>query len=429
MAPQLSNGQHYVESARVYMKKDSSIRIKCCLCKADTFAGGEWEDFLRHLVQKHGAAGQVNGDVDEIQDEVQVELANLSEAGIGQEPEVAEHQEPELFTNVEFLEDEQVNDELSSLSEEESNQDEPGKISQQDYILNRPNKPFYSLQRTRPEIIHYFIELLRRHKFLWSSHRGTNRDDRLRSSQQVAEALFHRFGFQLQPQVIGASARFLQVWFERQYVMQLSNSDFRCRHPKYYRSLLRFMPTSHISVTICEECDRRFLNDLQLRLHKFRVHDGPNPNVCQVCHQGFPLASKLQQHQARYHFKPQEWQCGQCAYNAPSKWDFHQHQAMHAGERNYTCEVCGHSCKTSSALAVHRRTHDQPRLACPHCSRQFRENYTLKCHIRKFHEGDSVRRFSCSVCRRRFQTMEVLELHKLVHAERAEEESEEEEDP
>ncbi|KAI8036361.1 hypothetical protein M5D96_010954 [Drosophila gunungcola] len=335
MAPQLSNGQHYVESARVYMKRDSSIRIKCCLCKADTFAGGEWEDFLRHLV---------NGDVDEIQDEVQVELANLSEADIGQEPEVAEHQEPELFTNVEFLEDEQVNDELSSLSEEESNQDEPGKISHQDYILNKPNKPFYSLHRTRPEIIQYFIELLRRHKFLWSSHRGTNREDRLKSSQQV----------------IGASARFLQVWFERQYVMQLSNSYFRCRHPKYYRSLLRFMPTSHISVTICEECDRRFLNDLQLRLHKFRVHDGPNPNVCQVC---------------------------------------------------------GHSCKTSSALAVHRRTHERPRLACPHCSRQFRENYTLKCHIRKFHEGDSVRRFSCSVCRRSFQTMEVLELHKLVHAE------------
>ncbi|XP_016973990.1 zinc finger protein 718 [Drosophila rhopaloa] len=429
MTPQLSNGQHYVESARVYIKKDSSIRIKCCLCNADTFGGGEWEDFLRHLVQTHGGAHQVTGDVDEIHDEIQMELANLSEAGIAQELEMAEAQEQEMFTNVEFLEDEQDNEELSCPSEEDKNHDEPKKISNHEYIFNKPNKPFYSLQRTSAEIIQYFIELMRRHKFLWNSHRGINRENRLESSQKVTEALFQRFGFQLQTQVISASARFLQVWFERQYVMQLSNSDFRCRYPKYYRSLLRFMPTNHISVTICEECDRRFLNELQLRLHKFRVHGGPNPNVCQVCHQGFPLASKLQQHQARYHFKPVEWQCSQCDYNAPSKWDFHQHQAMHAGERNYTCEVCGQSCKTSSALAVHRRTHDQPRLSCPQCSRQFRENYTLKCHIRKFHEGDSARRFSCSVCWRRFQTVEVLELHKLVHSQSGEKESEEEADP
>jgi len=249
------------------------------------------------------------------------------------------------------------------------------------------------------------------------------------SSQKVAEALFHRFHFQLDPKVVNASARFLQVWFERQYVMQLSSSDFRCRYPKYYHSLLKFMPTNHISVTICEECDRRFLNERLLRLHKFRVHGGPNPNVCHVCHQSFPLASKLEQHQARYHFKRPEWQCSRCDYNAPSKWDFQQHQAMHAGQRNYICELCGHSSKTSSALAVHRRTHDQPKLCCPHCSRQFRENSTLKSHIRKIHDGNSARQVSCDFCWRRFKTLELLKLHKLVHLQSEEMESYEEDDP
>ncbi|XP_070069719.1 uncharacterized protein [Drosophila takahashii] len=414
MPPQLANGQQYLESARVYMRRDSSILIKCCLCNADTFPGARWNDFLRHLVEDHEELRQFNGDDNEIQDEVRAELCNLQEAGVAQESQLPVEQEPELFTNVEYLEEEVESGILLCSSEEEQDEEESGK----DYILNKPNKPFYSLQRTRPGIIQYFIELLRQHEHLWSSHRGIKRKDRLESSQKVAQALSHRFRCRLEPQVVSASARFLQVWFERQYVMQLSNSGFRCRYPNYFRSLMRFMPTSHISVTICEECDRRCLNERQLRLHKFRVHGGPNPNTCHVCHQGFSLACKLQQHKERYHFKPLEWQCGSCDYNAPSKWDFQQHQAMHAGQRNYTCEVCGHSCKTSSALAVHRRRHDQPRLQCPHCSRQFRENYILKCHIRKFHEGDSGRKFSCDTCLRRFKTKEMLEVHELVHSQR-----------
>ncbi|KAH8270822.1 hypothetical protein KR018_005783, partial [Drosophila ironensis] len=109
-------------------------------------------------------------------------------------------------------------------------------------------------------------------------------------------------------------------------------------------------------------CDRRFLNEHRLRLHKFRMHRGPNPNVCSLCHASFQNDSKLRQHEARYHFKLLEWQCQLCDYNAPSKWDFKQHQIMHGGQRNYTCELCGHSSKTSSSLAVHRRTHDKPRL-------------------------------------------------------------------
>ncbi|XP_017066706.1 oocyte zinc finger protein XlCOF28 [Drosophila eugracilis] len=428
MPPQILNEQHYVESARVYMRRDSSILIKCCLCNADTFSGSEWKDFFRHLLQRHGGARQWNGDEDEIQREVQVELANLIESGITHDSQMADEkaEEQEFYTNVEYLEEEQENKELICSSESDQDNNEPGINSPDGYIVYKPNRPFFSLQRTSPTIIQYFIELLRRHKFLWSNSLGINRKDRLESSHKVAKSLQHRFSVLLEPQVVNASARFLQVWFERQYVMQLSNSAFRCRYPKYYRSLLGFMPTNHISVTICEECDRRFLNEHQLRLHKFSVHGGPNPNTCHVCKQAFPLASKLQQHQARYHFKPLEWQCGQCDYNAPSKWDFQQHQAMHLGLRNYTCEVCGQSCKTSSALAVHRRTHDQPKLSCPHCSRQFRENYVLKCHIRKFHEDDNARRFSCNICLRRFQTAEILKLHEFVHSQNEEKESEEE---
>ncbi|KAH8400675.1 hypothetical protein KR009_000284, partial [Drosophila setifemur] len=381
---------------------------------------------LGHLSKLHTGARKVNDD--EIQDEVKEELANLkdSEQGKITATKLEEH-DPEEFTDVEFLEEEEEMDRLSSNSDE-SEQAKPKKNSHNHYILDKPNQPFYSMQRTSPEIIMFFIELLRRHNYLCSGYRNNFGKEHPERRRRVADALNRRFGLQLPAQVVGASARFLQVWFERQYVLQLSNSDFRCRYPQYYFSLLNFMPTSHISVTICEECDRRFLNEPQLELHKFRVHRGPNPNVCRVCHMDFPHASKLRQHQARYHFKPPEWQCRRCEYNAPSKWDFQQHQAMHAGQRNYTCEVCGKSCKTSSALSVHRRTHDQPRLACPYCRQRFRENYTLKCHIRRVHEEDSSRIFPCNVCRRGFASLELLELHELVHDKDEENETERDQD-
>jgi len=141
MTPQISNGQHYVESARVYMRRDSSILIKCCLCNADTFAGGKWEDFKRHLIQGHGGARQSDEDMDEIQDEVQIELTNILEAGIGQESQLGGELEEELFTNVEFLDEEEEAVELISSSDEGQDQDEPGTSGHQASTLGSQTNP------------------------------------------------------------------------------------------------------------------------------------------------------------------------------------------------------------------------------------------------------------------------------------------------
>ncbi|XP_034650759.1 zinc finger and BTB domain-containing protein 41 isoform X2 [Drosophila subobscura] len=410
-SPCYTNKNNYVESARVYLKQDATctIVIKCCLCSAGAFTGAGWEAFMTHLRRQHTAAIEFDGDDSEIQDEVELEMANLKDAQDNSASE-SEEEHVQVFTNVEFL-DESDENELCRGSERE----EESESSQANYVLNTPQKPFYSLLRTSPEIIHYFIDLLEQHTHLWQSHKGLFRKERLESAQRVSDAMAQRFGFSLLPQVVCTSSRSLSAWFERQFASKVRSQSWYCRYPAYYDRLVQFMPTNHITVIVCDECRRSFLNEYQLEVHKYRVHSGQNPNVCSVCNKGFGCASKLLEHRARYHFKPVEWQCKLCSYNAPSKWEYQQHLTVHSGQRNYTCEVCGQSYKSTSALAVHRRTHSQPRLACPHCQKHFRENSILKKHIKRVHKRENSRNYACRVCWRRFQTVEVLKLHEQTH--------------
>ncbi|KAH8297129.1 hypothetical protein KR044_005220, partial [Drosophila immigrans] len=116
-----------------------------------------------------------------------------------------------------------------------------------------------------------------------------------------------------------------------------------------------------------------------------RMHYGGYPYLCDVCQKGFSHASKLRMHQNRFHSKYTRWKCDMCSYCSPNKWDLKRHIASHSGERNYTCELCGVSIKSSSSLAVHRRTHLDPTIKCPYCPKEYRENYLLKCHVAKSH--------------------------------------------
>ncbi|NWU72706.1 ZN707 protein, partial [Pterocles burchelli] len=49
--------------------------------------------------------------------------------------------------------------------------------------------------------------------------------------------------------------------------------------------------------------------------------------------------------------------CGQCGKRFKDKTHLVSHQQTHAGEKPYTCPVCTHAFRTSSALAEHHRIH------------------------------------------------------------------------
>lgn len=78
----INNG--YIEAARVYFKQTdhTTIVIKCVLCNIDGLL--EWSSFLRHLSVRHSVFGKSHQERqnlqldEEIQNEVELELQNLS---------------------------------------------------------------------------------------------------------------------------------------------------------------------------------------------------------------------------------------------------------------------------------------------------------------------------------------------------------------
>ncbi|XP_062130087.1 zinc finger protein ZIPIC [Drosophila sulfurigaster albostrigata] len=359
----------YIQAAQLYLKLREGDRalivIKCCLCDAGELT--EWSQFSRHFAVSHFALdtcliSQRTELDDEIEAEVEIELQNQQNCEISETEET--HKETE------------VKKEYSYQSEEDEGLEG-----------NKLNQPFYSLQNTHPKLIHYFIQLLRQHEYLWRDEFKNMdfRNERTESAQQIGRSLARRFNVKLRPQTISLSARALLNWFRRQYALHISNRAFRTRHQDYYDKLLKFVPISDISVVNCDKCQRRFINEDQLRRHKHRIHFGGDPYVCDVCQKGFVHASKLRMHQNRFHKKYTRWSCQMCSYSAPSKWDLKSHVASHSGDRNFICELCGVSTKSSSSLAVHRRTHSEPTIKCPYCPNKYRETYLLNCHIAKSH--------------------------------------------
>ncbi|XP_034475684.1 zinc finger protein 701 [Drosophila innubila] len=369
---------NFIEAAKLYLKvgERTSIVIKCSLCRTGDLT--DWSQLAKHLASFHSVLGTrlVNQDLEvdkEIQEEVEEELQNQSYAKIGRESETAD-------TEIEVVDEEYL---FTAADEVEVEKE----IDQTCGNKNKSNQPFYSLPHTDPKLMNYFIDLLRQHEYLWSEeYRNMDfKAERSESARKISQALAERFNLSLDPQIVCLSVRAILKWFEKQYAMHISNRNYRTRHQSYYDKLLEFVPTQDITVVDCDECERRFYNEDQLRRHKHRIHFGSHPYACDVCNKVFLHASKLRMHQDRFHKMFTRWKCTICSYCAPNKWDLRTHLTSHTGERNYTCELCGISTKSSSALAVHRRTHSDPKKKCPFCPKEYRENYHLKCHIIKSH--------------------------------------------
>ncbi|XP_023160057.2 zinc finger protein 62 homolog isoform X2 [Drosophila hydei] len=369
---------NYIESARVYLKlgEPNEIIIKCCMC--NTVGLTDWLLFLSHLKTSHAAdqwQEQRAPNLDtEVQAEVELELQNLKEMN-----SVDKHTNVETDTDESVFEEKSLNVKVEGVVQDVLIFEEPEA---------EPNQPFYSMLRTPPELLLDFIDQIRQHEYLWrEEYRNEDfKAERMESAEEISQTLAERFKVSHSTHVICRSVCTLLKWFQKQHAMHKDNSSFRCRYQNYYDKLLEFLPTQDIQMVNCDECERRFYNEEQLRRHKYRTHSGSYPYVCDVCHVGFPHACKLRLHRIRYHEdKSKRWQCTFCSYCAANKWDLRAHLPTHSGERNYTCEICGVSTKSSSSLAVHRRTHLPHAVNCPYCPKKYRENYLLKCHIKKMH--------------------------------------------
>ncbi|XP_042657976.1 zinc finger protein 692 isoform X2 [Tyto alba] len=81
-------------------------------------------------------------------------------------------------------------------------------------------------------------------------------------------------------------------------------------------------------------------------------------------------------------------------------------------KRDYICEFCARSFRTSSNLIIHRRIHtgEKP-LQCEICGFTCRQKASLNWHMKK-HDADSFYQFSCDICGKKFEKKDNVTAHK-----------------
>ncbi|XP_069444763.1 zinc finger protein 467 isoform X1 [Ovis canadensis] len=177
-------------------------------------------------------------------------------------------------------------------------------------------------------------------------------------------------------------------------------------------ALTGWVPTASEKPYGCGECERRFRDQLTLRLHQ-RLHRGEGPCACPDCGRSFTQQAHLLLHQ-RSHRGERPFPCSECDKRFSKKAHLTRHLRTHTGERPYPCAECGKRFSQKIHLGSHQKTHTGERpFPCPECEKRFRKKTHLIRHQR-IHTGE--RPYQCAQCARSFTHKQHLVRHQRVHA-------------
>ena len=104
-------------------------------------------------------------------------------------------------------------------------------------------------------------------------------------------------------------------------------------------------------------------------------------------------------------------------FSRPSRLE--THMLAHTGERPFKCDLCDKDFTRNQHLKRHKQVNHQGikptssiESKCEHCGDKFANKYSLKKHIKKFHD---VKQYFCDICSMSFHKNHLLRDHKLLH--------------
>jgi len=109
--------------------------------------------------------------------------------------------------------------------------------------------------------------------------------------------------------------------------------------------------------------------------------------TCETCGKSFKTSSALAGHVGRVHLKKQPYGCSFCPKRFFKRSDHQIHERMHTKEKPHLCEQCGKSFSSLSSLRSHELSHmDQSAYhKCSICNRKYSQYEFYRRHVVKYH--------------------------------------------
>ena len=145
---------------------------------------------------------------------------------------------------------------------------------------------------------------------------------------------------------------------------------------------------------------------------------GVHHHECDVCGHSFRYRSALALH-TRVHTAEKPYECIECGMKFANRTILRNHMSVHKTDRAiFQCDQCDKCFLTKSGLWQHRRAHslrrgDNSALTCTTCEKQFRSFDELREHLMSEHDR---KMFLCVKCQKIFPSERALSTHVATHS-------------
>ena len=145
---------------------------------------------------------------------------------------------------------------------------------------------------------------------------------------------------------------------------------------------------------ICNECEKPFSGQSDLRIHILSVHEGVK-YPCNQCDYQATRQDRLTRHIQSKH-EGVKYTCNQCDFQSPRQESLTRHiQSIHEGVK-YPCNQCDYQATQQSNLKLHiQNMHEGVKYKCDQCDYQAKRQGRLTSHIQSVHEGV---KYPCNQC-------------------------------
>ncbi len=181
---------------------------------------------------------------------------------------------------------------------------------------------------------------------------------------------------------------------------------------------------------MCVECSAGFMLESNLRDHLIGVHGHTDItqdfHTCAVCNCSFVFKTQLEIHLRKH--QNMTHKCSFCLKEFKDRHLAETHMALvhkagekfeHLNSKFVTCEKCGKSFPHRAKLERHALSHSNLRpFKClePGCTSAFKDESTLKNHMKRLHLGGLEKPCKCDICGKCFVHNNKLREHIRVHS-------------